>query len=102
MIQFPTILYKTPGQHFGPFGKTYKTHAAADAVQFDALVADGWHETLPAACGEVADKAPEPDLLAPATRAELEAKAAELGLKFDGRTRDGKLAAMIGEALKVA
>ena len=35
-----------------------------------------------------------------ARRAELEAKATELGLKFDGRTTDAKLLAKIDEALK--
>jgi hypothetical protein len=37
---------------------------------------------------------------APPTRAELEAKAAEMGLKFDGRTSDRKLAQAIADALK--
>ena len=37
---------------------------------------------------------------APPTRAELEAKATELGLKFDGRTTDRKLLAAIDAALK--
>lgn len=36
---------------------------------------------------------------APPTRAELETKAAELGLKFDGRTSDKKLEKMITESL---
>lgn len=36
---------------------------------------------------------------APPTRAELEQKATELGIKFDGRTTDKKLAAKIAEAL---
>jgi hypothetical protein len=36
---------------------------------------------------------------APPTRAELESKATELGLKFDGRTSDRKLGLMIAEAL---
>jgi hypothetical protein len=40
-----------------------------------------------------------PDDDAPPTREELEAKAVELGLKFDGRTSDRKLGLMIAEAL---
>lgn len=36
---------------------------------------------------------------APPTRQELEAKAVELGLKFDGRTSDRKLGLLIAEAL---
>ncbi len=37
---------------------------------------------------------------APATRAELEKKASELGLKFDGRTTDKRLGEKIEAALK--
>jgi len=37
---------------------------------------------------------------APPTRAELESKATELGIKFDGRTRDKRLANLIEEKLK--
>lgn len=47
---------------------------------------------------EVVDLPNEPDD-APPTRAELEQKATELGIKFDGRTTDKKLAAKIAEAL---
>ena len=106
MSNFPTILYKCPGVHAGPLGKTFKTAQAADQSALDALIADGWHATLPAACGIVSapvavEPEPEADLLAPPTRDELEAKANELGIKFDGRTRDGKLATMIADALKV-
>jgi hypothetical protein len=36
---------------------------------------------------------------APPTREELEAKATELGIKFDGRYSDKKIAQMIDEAL---
>lgn len=41
----------------------------------------------------------EAALNAPPTRAELEQKANELGIKFDGRTTDKKLAAKIAEAV---
>lgn len=37
---------------------------------------------------------------APPTRAELESKAIELGIKFDGRTKDKRLAYLIDEKLK--
>ena len=36
---------------------------------------------------------------APPTRAELETKAVQLGIKFDGRTRDKKLGQLIQEQL---
>jgi hypothetical protein len=45
----------------------------------------------------VADEAPEDD--AAPTRAELEAKATELGIRFDGRTKDKKLGQLIQDRL---
>ena len=45
----------------------------------------------------VVDEAPE-DNAAP-TRAELEAKATELGIRFDGRTKDKKLGQLIADRL---
>lgn len=46
---------------------------------------------------EVVDTAPEDD--AAPTRAELEAKAKELGIRFDGRTGDKKLGQLIQDRL---
>jgi hypothetical protein len=46
---------------------------------------------------EVVDTAPEDD--AAPTRAELEAKARELGIRFDGRTKDKKLGQLIQDRL---
>lgn len=57
-------------------------------ADFAAAKADGWRLTQ----GEPDDT--------PVTRAELEQKARELGVKFDGRTTDKKLAALIDEAMK--
>ena len=46
---------------------------------------------------EVVDTAPDDD--AAPTRAELEAKATELGIRFDGRTKDKKLGQLIQDRL---
>jgi hypothetical protein len=46
---------------------------------------------------EVVDTAPEYD--AAPTREELEAKATELGIRFDGRTKDKKLGQLIQDRL---
>ena len=46
---------------------------------------------------EVVEAVPEDD--APPTRAELEAKAKELGIRFDGRTGDKKLGQLIQDRL---
>ena len=53
-----------------------------------------------AAAAVVAVSEPEPsDDDAPPTRAELEAKAKELGIRFDGRTKDKKLGQLIQDRL---
>lgn len=52
-----------------------------------------WREIVKAPAQE-----PEPDDTAP-TREELEAKATELGIKFDGRTKDKKLGQLIQDRL---
>ena len=64
--------------------------------EYEQATSDGWH--LDQYAAKEAAEAPEDT--GPATREEMEAKAKELGLKFDGRTGDKKLTAMIEEALK--
>jgi hypothetical protein len=49
---------------------------------------------------EVVDTAPDDD--AAPTRAELEAKATELGIRFDGRTKDKKLGQLIQDRLSAS
>lgn len=93
-MTFPTLVYRDKGPHYR-IGGTYDYRAVPDQAAFDAALADGWRATL----GEIVDGKPADD--APPTREELEAKATELGLKFDGRTNDKKLSAMIAEALAV-
>ena len=77
-----------------------------DAAEVPEALDAGWFLT-PAEAGEsvkAIPPAPEPDPDpvddAPVTRAELEAKAKELGLKFDGRTTDKKLGEQIAAKLK--
>lgn len=109
MTDFPTILYKTPGPHKKPRGGTYKTTGAADKAEFDALLAKGWFPSYEeAVAGKVAGKATKAaapvedavDEVSAPTRDELEAKAKELGVSFNGRTSDKKLAERIAEALE--
>jgi len=98
----PTLLYKSPGDHFGPEGKTYSYVGVKTQEELDAKLADGWHETLADAIAPKVVTSPQsviPDDNAPPLRLELEEKAKELGLKFDGRTSDNKLAQKIQEAL---
>ena len=109
MTDFPTILYKTPGPHKKPRGGTYKTTGAADKAEFDALLKKGWFPSYEeAAAGKIAGKIIEAaeafedavDEVSAPTRDELEAKAKELGVSFNARTSDKKLAERIAEALE--
>ena len=109
MTSFPTILYKTPGPHKKPRGGTYKTTGAADKAEFDELLKKGWFPSYEeAAAGKAAGKIIEAaeafedavDEVSAPTRDELEAKAKELGVSFNGRTSDKKLAERIAEALE--
>jgi hypothetical protein len=90
-MNFPTIVYRTPGTHYASSG-TYDYKGAADEAELDRALSSGWFRTLPEA---MAGEHEYPvDNTAP-TREELEAKAAELGIKFDGRTTDKSLAEKI-------
>jgi hypothetical protein len=108
VISLPTIVYRCPGPHAGP-GHTWASLGVADEAAYHAALAAGWYPTLPAAVDAWrSPPAPAPtvshvaepvdDNAAP-TRAELEQKATELGIKFDGRTGDKTLLKRIEEAL---
>ena len=103
MTDFPTILYRVPGPFKKPRGGTYGTRGAADQEAFDELTAKGWFPSYEEALGgkkaaktvdEVADDAK------PYSREELEEQAKELGVSFNARTSDKKLAERIIEALE--
>lgn len=105
-MEYPSLVYRCPGAH-QRMGGTYAYLPVQDEDEHAKASADGWFDTLPEAI-EAHDnpKAAEPVKAEPAddappTRAELELKATELAIKFDGRTSDKKLAAAIAEALKV-
>lgn len=110
MIQFPAILYKSPGKHLCRYG-TFNFVGVKTQAEFDAKINNGWHPTQAAAFASQEQKIrppTEPQSApivkdsdeSPPTRAELEQKANELGLKFDGRTTDKRLLERIEEALK--
>lgn len=94
-MNFPTLVYRTPGTHFSATG-TYDYRGVSDANGLADALADGWFKSLPEAiAGEHAEVE---DDSAP-TRAELEAEAVILGIKFDGRTTDKSLAEKIELAI---
>lgn len=86
-MDFPRLVYKSPTVYL----------LVEEANQFDAALGAGWFASVPEAVRGVADT---PVDTAPPTREELEQKATELGLKFDGRTSDRKLRDMIAAALE--
>lgn len=102
-MEFPTLVYRCPGEHQRP-GGTYSYLPAKDKAQYSAAISEGWFPTLPEAIeGKVRVEEPEPEVVdetTPPTRAELEQKATELDIKFDGRTSDKKLGELIKAKLK--
>lgn len=95
--QFPTLVYKGHGPH-SRAGGTYDYAAANDQEELDAKLADGWFTTLPEAIDAHDNPVAKSDN-APATRAELETKAKELGIQFGKKTTDAELSASITKAL---
>lgn len=104
MNEFPRMMYQAGGPE-AIHGGHFSTLVVHDATELDAALAGGWHLTTPEA---LAANAPKPDLDAlafnvdddaPPTRAELEAKARELGVEFTARLGDAKLAERIAAAL---
>jgi hypothetical protein len=104
MTDFPTIVYRTPGPHKKPRGKTYAYRGAADQEAFDALIAKGWSASYEEAVSKL-DKKPnakavEIDEVSGPTREEMEIKAKELGVSFNARTSDITLSDRITAALE--
>lgn len=102
MNQFPRMIYRAGG-HEEIHGGRFSTMIVHDDVELDAALADGWHLTTCEAHAPAPAAAPAaaaPDDNAPPTRAELEAKATELGIEFSPRIGDAKLAERIAEKLK--
>jgi len=97
--QFPKMLYKAGGAE-ELHGGNFHTFIAQDEQDEAAALADGWHLTTPEAV-----EASKPQAVAdetsdePPTRDELEQKAKELGIEFDGRTGDKTLAKKIAAAV---
>lgn len=88
-----TLVYRVPGNHQMP-GGSFDYRQAKDDEHLAELLSEGWFRTLPEAVdGDHVDTS------AP-SREELEQKARELELKFDGRTSNAKLERMIDEALE--
>lgn len=103
-MEFPSLVFRCPGEHFAHDGETYKYSPVNSQSELDDKLASGWSKTLVEAVA--ARKNPQaptnPNVVqdnAPPTREEMEQKAQELKIKFDGRTSDAKLLKLINEAV---
>ncbi len=96
------MVYKVPGKHVRPHG-TYDFAGVNNAEELQAKLKDGWFSSLPEAIDSKQTapvvEAVKVDDIAPPSRQELEEKATELGIKFDGRFSDKKISQLIEETL---
>lgn len=96
-MEFPRLVFKVPGPMVRA-GGTYAHRAVEDADDLAEAIDDGWAESIPDAIADADRRAaalianPE---AAPPTRAELEQKAGQLGIAFDARISDKRLAKLI-------
>lgn len=104
-MEFPRMVYRAGSMVELESGR-YDWRIVADENECVGAQAEGWHLDQYAAkaaaeAPQVAEDAPPDEVAdnAPPTREELEHKAQELGIKFDGRWGDKKLAAAIAEKL---
>src|SRR4051812_26202207 len=104
MSAFPRMLFKLGGPH-EIHGGMFAYKIVDDEDELASALDSGWHMNTDDARAEPAPVIPPVDevpLDAPPTRAELERKATELGIGFDGRTKDAKLASRIAARLQEA
>lgn len=100
-MPFEEVVYRGFGPHQRN-GGGFSTLGVNSEEELAKALADGWFRTLPEAIEahdnpKAVGEVPADD--APPTRQEMEQKAKELGLKFDGRTSDRKLGDLIAKAL---
>lgn len=98
-MSFPTIVYKCPGPH-ACAGSTYSYVGVDSDEALAERSADGWFQTLPEAIAGKADLPEIPADDAAPTREEMAIKAVELGIKFNHKTTDRRLAEMIEYVLE--
>ena len=112
-MEFPRFVYLSPG-NFRRGKSSYRYVSVNSLEEHDAYLAQGWSTSAdlaidranaptpapaPASVPTPASASAVPEDNAPPTRAELEAKAREIGLRFDGRTSDRTLLRRITQAI---
>lgn len=109
MMGYPRYVFKNGGPHERA-GGSYNSVIVADEAEYGAAIKAGWFGNLQEAIDapkveQVESSINEPEPVGPAddappTREELEAKAADLGIKFHHKIGDAKLAGLIAKALE--
>lgn len=89
-MEFPRSLFKSPGDQWVG-GGSFAIEHVEDLAQYHAAKKAGWFDSVPEALDAWKNGTPVAADDAPPTRDELEQKARELGIKFDGRTTDAAL-----------
>jgi hypothetical protein len=108
-MEFPRFVYLSPG-NFRRGKSSYRYVSVNSLEEHDAYLAQGWSTSAELAIDRANAPTPAPapapvpapvvpEDNAPPTRAELETKARDLGLKFDGRTSDRTLLRRITQAI---
>lgn len=105
ITEFPALVYRCPGPHPGPHGKTYDTRPVASLEALEAALRDGWHWSLEdAALGLPApapvDTLPEAPPSLADERALLVVQAERLGIDVDGRWSERRLRREIEAAIQ--
>ena len=97
-MSYPTLVYKCPGDHQCPRG-TFSYKAIENEAELVAAKESGWFLNLMDAVEGKELVVESAEEVEPPTREELEQKAKELDIKFDGRTTDSALARKIESEL---
>lgn len=93
MIVKPVMLYKAPGPHH--LDGEMVDYCIVEAEDVEATLVQGWSKTIQeATTAKHIDVEHEYELV---TREEIEARAIELGIKFDGRNSNATLQKKIEE-----
>lgn len=98
-MSYPTHFFKTPGPHRRQ-GHTFAYIHVPDAGAAKERLAEGWFRTFNEAAGIGTEgAAAAADATKPPTRAEIEAKARELGIRFFPGWKDETILKKIAEKL---
>jgi hypothetical protein len=98
MDKYPQMLYRCPGSETF-FGVDCETKVVDSDEAYDEAIAEGFADTPADAKTAHETRAAKADS-GPVTRVELEQKALELGIEFDKKTSNKKLAELIEAKLK--